>query len=122
VAGENMGYGHDHESAPLAIKGCGIAAGICESTNRNFFRNAIHIGLPVVECRGIKAGVKEGDELEVDLGGGIIKNLSTGETLRFPPFPDFLLEIIEAGGLYALIREKLSKGELPLYARVPPDA
>jgi 3-isopropylmalate/(R)-2-methylmalate dehydratase small subunit len=119
VAGENMGYGHDHESAPMSIKGCGVSAVICESTNRNFFRNSIHLGLPVIEFRGIKNKVKEGDELEVDLKEGIIKNLSTGKEIKFSPFPDFMLEIIDAGGLYPLIRKKLAEGDVPLYARVP---
>ena len=120
VAGENMGYGHDHESAPLAIKGCGVAAVICESTNRNFFRNSIHLGLPVIECPGIGSKVKEGNELELDLGTGMIRNLTTGEEIGFSPYPDFMLEIIDAGGLYPLIRDRLSEGDVPLYARVPP--
>jgi 3-isopropylmalate/(R)-2-methylmalate dehydratase small subunit len=119
IAGENMGYGHDHESAPMAIKGCGIASVICESTNRNFLRNSIHLGLPVIECKGIKGRVNEGDELEVDLGRGRIKNLTTGEDIDFSPFPEFMLEIIDAGGLYSLIRKKLAQGDVPLYARMP---
>jgi 3-isopropylmalate/(R)-2-methylmalate dehydratase small subunit len=120
VAGENMGYGHDHESGPLAIKGCGVSAVICESTNRNFLRNTIHIGVPVIEYRGIKNKVKQGDELEVNLKAGTIQNLTTGETMRFPPYPDFLLEIIDAGGLYPLLKNKMAEGDVPLYARVPP--
>jgi 3-isopropylmalate dehydratase small subunit len=120
IAGANMGYGHDHESAPLAIKGCGVSAVICESTNRNFLRNSIHIGVPVIELLGIKSKVSQGDELEVDLKAGTVKNLTTGETLKFAPYPDFLLEIIEAGGLYPLLREKLAKGDIPMYAQVPP--
>jgi 3-isopropylmalate/(R)-2-methylmalate dehydratase small subunit len=121
VAGKNMGYGHDHESGPLAIKGCGIAAVICESTNRNFFRNSIHLGLPVVECEASQGRINQGDRLEVDLGAGIIKNLTSVEELPFPAYPDFILEIIDAGGLYPLIRKKLSQGDVPLYARVPLD-
>ncbi len=120
VAGTNFGYGHDHESAPLSIKGCGVSAVICESTNRNFLRNSVHIGVPVIELPGIKSKVSQGDELEVDLRAGTLTNLTTGETLTFPPYPDFLLEIIEAGGLYPLLRELLPKGEVPLYARMPP--
>ncbi len=120
VAGINFGYGHDHESAPLSIKGCGVSAVICESTNRNFLRNSVHIGVPVIELPGIKKKVSQGDELEVDLKAGTVKNLTTGDTLKFDPYPDFLLEIIEGGGLYPLLREKLAKGEVPLYAQVPP--
>jgi len=119
IAGENMGYGHDHESAPLSIKGCGISAVICESTNRNFLRNSVHIGVPVIELPGIKSKVSQGDELEVNLKAGTVKNLTTGKTMKFVPYPDFLLEIIEAGGLYPLLREKLPKGEVPIYAQVP---
>ena len=120
IAGKNMGYGHDHESGPLAIKACGISAVICESTNRNFLRNTIHVGVPVIELPGIKSKVKQGDELEVNIKAGTIVNLSTGEKMSFAPYPDFLLEILEAGGLYPLLREKLPKGEVPLYARIPP--
>jgi 3-isopropylmalate/(R)-2-methylmalate dehydratase small subunit len=118
VAGKNMGYGHDHESAPMSIKGCGLAAVICESTNRNFLRNSIHIGLPVIECQGIKDIVKGGDEITVDLRSGMIDNISTGKTISFPPYPDFMMEIIDAGGLYPLIRHKLAEGDVPIYARV----
>jgi 3-isopropylmalate/(R)-2-methylmalate dehydratase small subunit len=120
IAGENFGYGHDHETAPLAIKGCGVAAVICECTNRNFLRNSVHIGVPVIELPGVKSQVSQGDELEVDLRAGTVKNLTTGKTMQFAPYPDFLLEIIEAGGLYPLLREKLAKGDVPMYARVPP--
>jgi 3-isopropylmalate/(R)-2-methylmalate dehydratase small subunit len=120
VSGANMGYGHDHESGPLAIKACGVSAVICESTNRNFLRNTIHVGVPVIELPGIRSKVNQGDELEVNLNSGIVKNLTTGETMKFDPYPDFLLEIIEAGGLYPLLREKLAKGDVPLYARTSP--
>jgi 3-isopropylmalate/(R)-2-methylmalate dehydratase small subunit len=120
VAGQNVGYGHDHESAPMAIKGCGIAAVICESTNRNFFRNSIHLGLPIIECPGVRSRIKEGEKLEVDLGAGRIKNLTSGDEIHFPSYPDFMLEIIDAVGIYPLIRKKRAKGDVPLYARVPP--
>lgn len=123
VAGENMGYGYGHnESGFLSIKGCGIAAVICESTNRIFFRNAIHAGLPVIELKGIKSKVKEGDEIEVDLRGGVIKNLTTGEELIFAPFPDFMLEIIDAGGVYPLIKKMLADGNVPIYLRDSPSS
>ena len=120
IAGENMGYGHDHESGPLAIKGCGVSAVICECTNRNFLRNSIHIGVPVIELPGIKNKVSQGDELEVDLKAGTVRNLTSGESMEFAPYPDFLLEIIDAGGLYPLLKEKMAKGDVPMYARVPP--
>jgi 3-isopropylmalate/(R)-2-methylmalate dehydratase small subunit len=118
VAGENIGYGHDHETAPQSIIGCGVAAVICESTNRNFLRNAIHVGLPVVECKGIRKKVKEGDMLELDLRAGTVINLTSGEELKFPPYPEFLLEIIEAGGIYPLLKQMIPKDEMPAYTRI----
>jgi len=120
IAGENMGYGHDHESGPLAIKACGVSAVICESTNRNFLHNTINIGVPVIELPGIKSQVSQGDRIEVDLRRGTLKNLTTGQSLKFAPYPEFLMEIIEADGLYPLLRKLLPKGQVPLYARVPP--
>jgi 3-isopropylmalate/(R)-2-methylmalate dehydratase small subunit len=116
IAGENMGYGYGHnESGFLSIKECGIAAVICESTNRIFFRNAVQAGLPVIELKGIKSKVKEGDELEVDLSLGLVKNLHTSEELYFSPYPDFMLEIIDAGGIYPLVKKMLTKGDIPIY-------
>jgi 3-isopropylmalate/(R)-2-methylmalate dehydratase small subunit len=120
IAGENMGYGHDHESGPLAIKACGVSAVICESTNRNFLHNTINVGVPVIELPGITNKVKQGDELEVDLKVGYVRNLTTGETIKFAPYPDFLLEIIEADGLYPLLKKLLPECKVPLYARIPP--
>ena len=117
IAGENMGYGHDHETAPISIKGAGVGGVICASTNRNFLRNAIHVGLPVIEYKNIKDHVTEGDILEVDLRSGTILNLTTDNELTFPPYPDFLIEIIEAGGLYTLLKNQIPKGEIPIYAR-----
>ena len=99
VVGSNMGCGHDHPGANIAIKQCGISCVIAESFDRNFFRNSIAIGLPIIEYKGIKQNAKEGDRLEVDLHAGKIKNLTSGKTLDFTPFPDFLLEILELGGI-----------------------
>jgi 3-isopropylmalate/(R)-2-methylmalate dehydratase small subunit len=112
VAGENMGYGHDHDYACTAIKGAGVAAVLCESTNGNFHRNSFHHGLPVVVCKGIKAKVKGGDDLEVDLAKGILKNLTTGDGLRFLPVPDFLLEMVDAGGIYPLLKKQIAEGKV----------
>ena len=99
VAGTNMGCGHDHFQANLAIKQCGIACVIAESFDRNFFRNSIAVGLPIVELKGINEFAKAGNELEVDLHAGTINNLTTGKALKFTPFPDFLQEILEVGGM-----------------------
>jgi 3-isopropylmalate/(R)-2-methylmalate dehydratase small subunit len=112
VAGSNMGCGHDHREANLSIKQSGISCVIAELFDRNFFRNSIHVGLPVIEYRGIKQKVKAGDELEVDLRAGEIKNLTTGAILRLTPFPDFLLEILEADGIDAYTDKLIAEGKI----------
>ena len=112
VAGSNMGCGHDHFQANLAIKQCGVSVVIAESFDRNFFRNSIGVGLPIVEYKGINNEVKEGDELEVDLHAGTIKNLSSGKTLKFKPFPDFLLDILEVGGMDPYADKLVAEGKV----------
>lgn len=112
VVGSNMGCGHDHFTANISIKQCGISCVIAESFDRNFFRNSIHIGLPIIEYGGIKQKAKEGDELEVDLRAGEIKNLTTGEALKLTPFPDFLLEILEAGGIEPHVNKLVAEGKV----------
>jgi 3-isopropylmalate/(R)-2-methylmalate dehydratase small subunit len=112
VVGTNMGCGHDHGGANSAIKQCGISCVIAESFDRNFFRNSIAIGLPIIEYKGIKQNVKEGDELEVDLHAGTIKNLTTGKSLKFTPFPDFLQEILELGGIRAYTDKLIAEGKV----------
>ena len=112
VAGSNMGCGHDHFQANLAIKQCGISVVIAESFDRNFFRNSIGVGLPIVEYKGINKEVKEGDELEVDLHAGIIKNLTSGKNLKFKPFPDFLQEILEVGGMDPYADKLVEEGKV----------
>jgi 3-isopropylmalate/(R)-2-methylmalate dehydratase small subunit len=112
VVGSNMGCGHDHSQANLSIRQCGISCVIAESFDRNFFRNSIHVGLPIIEYNGIKQKVKEGDELEVDLHAGEIKNLTTGEVLKFTPFPDFLLEILEADGIDSYTDKLVAEGKV----------
>ena len=107
-----MGYGHDHERASIAIKGAGVAAVICESTNGNFMRNSAWLGLPVVECPGVQKKVKQGDELELDLAAGTIKNLTTGAALSFDSYPDFLLDMIESGGLYPQLKKQVEAGKI----------
>ena len=96
VAGQNFGCGSSREHAPLAIKTAGISCVIAKSFARIFYRNAINIGLPIIVCDG---DFHTGDALEVDLAGGRIQNVTTGESYAFPPFPPFLQKIIEAGGL-----------------------
>jgi 3-isopropylmalate/(R)-2-methylmalate dehydratase small subunit len=105
VAGKNFGCGSSREHAPLALKGCGVAAVVAASFAAIFFRNAINIGLPFLELPDTGA-IEEGDLLEIDLSGGIIKNLSREETYKTAPFPDFLQEIVGEGGLMSYIKKK----------------
>ncbi|MBU0549814.1 MAG: 3-isopropylmalate dehydratase small subunit [Candidatus Omnitrophica bacterium] len=99
VAGKNFGCGSSREHAPLAIKGCGIKAVVAESFAAIFFRNAINIGLPFLECTNIDSIVRNNETLEINLKDGIIRNLSRGKMLKTHPFPEFLQDIIKAGGL-----------------------
>ena len=111
IGGHGFGYGHDHDHACMAIRGVGVAAVLCESTNSNFKRNAIHHGLPVVEAKGISEIVKTGDMLELSLPLGVISNQTNGKELRFTPYPDFILEILDAGNLYAQLEKNVKAGE-----------
>ncbi|MEM2101926.1 MAG: 3-isopropylmalate dehydratase small subunit [Candidatus Bathyarchaeia archaeon] len=98
VAGKNFGSGSSREIAPLLLKRLGVGAVVAESFARIFFRNAINIGLPVIECKGIAEKIKDGDVLEINLETGEIKNVSRKENYAGTRLPKFLLEIIEAGG------------------------
>ncbi|MEW5759457.1 MAG: 3-isopropylmalate dehydratase small subunit [Candidatus Thermoplasmatota archaeon] len=108
VAGENFGCGSSREHAPLAIKSAGISAIVANSFARIFFRNAINIGLAVVECKGIYEETEEGDIIEVDVKAG--KIMVHGKTFNAIPYPKIVLDILEAGGLI----EKLKKAMLSL--------
>ncbi len=112
VGGDGFGYGHDHDHACMSLRGAGVAAVLCETTNSNFMRNAVHHGLPVVEVSGIMKSTTTGDELEVDLAQGVVRNLTNGKQLYFVPYPDFLLQIIQAGGLYKQLEAKVKAGTL----------
>jgi 3-isopropylmalate/(R)-2-methylmalate dehydratase small subunit len=105
VAGKNFGCGSSREHAPLAIKGCGIQAVIAKSFAGIFFRNAINIGLPFLESAEVD-GIQEGDLLEIDLSNGIIKNLTQNKSYSAQAFPEFLQEIIMAGGLMPWVTRK----------------
>ena len=115
IAGENMGCGHDHVDGPLAIKGCGISAVIAESLHDWFFRNSVLIGLPVIQHKGIKKKVKQGDELELDYEVGRLTNLTTTETFSFRPLPPWLLEIMETGDLWSYVKKKIDTNSLDTY-------
>ncbi len=108
VAGANFGSGSSREHAPIAIKASGVSCVIAENYARIFYRNAFNIGLPILECPEAVAAVRRGDRLEVELERGVIRNLTTDETFHAQPIPDFMLEIIRAGGLVPYTRERLS--------------
>ena len=105
VAGRNFGCGSSREHAPRALKGCGIAAVVALSFAGIFFRNAINVGLPFLELEDVEK-IAEGDELEIDLGSGIIKNLTKDEVYKTQAFPEFLQEIVKHNGLMSWIKSK----------------
>ena len=107
VAGENFGCGSSREHAPLAIKASKIRAVIAKSFARIFFRNAINIGLVIVENDKLPDETKKGDKLELDLDGGIIKNLTTGKEYTFAPYPKEIQELVKAGGLVNYTKQKM---------------
>ena len=98
VAGENFGCGSSREHAPIAIKAAGIAAVIAPTFARIFYRNAFNMGLPIFELKE-SAEIKEGDEISIDMNAGTITNKSTSKTYTFTPIPEFMQELIDAGGL-----------------------
>ena len=110
VAGSNFGCGSSREQAPLAIKHLGIAAILAPSFARIFFRNAINLALPVLECPEIHAKVKAGDTIEVDMGRGEVRTAS-GEIVMFKALPPNVLEILEAGGLVPKLKKELAAGK-----------
>ena len=109
VAGRNFGSGSSREHAPIAIKYAGVPVVVAKSFARIFFRNAINIGLPIAEAPEAVDEINPGDELEVDLESGIIRNLTTGKEYKATKFPEELQAILRAGGLMEYAKEKLSK-------------
>lgn len=105
VAGKNFGCGSSREHAPLAIKGCGISAVIAQSFAAIFFRNAINIGLPFLELADVDK-ISDGDLVEIDLSGGIIKNLSKDQAYKTQAFPEFLQQIVESSGLINWVKKR----------------
>ena len=105
VAGWNFGCGSSREHAPLVIKTCGTGCVIAKSFARIFYRNAINIGLPILECETAAEEIQAGDQVSVDFDTGIITDVTTGKTYQAEPFPAFIQNIIKKGGLLASLKE-----------------
>ena len=106
VGGENFGCGSSREHAPVAIKASGISCVIAKSFARIFYRNAINIGLPILECEAAANGIDAGDEVEVNFDTGVITDVTKGESWQAAAFPPFIQNIIKAGGLLKSLKER----------------
>lgn len=107
VAGENFGCGSSREHAPLAIKRAGVSCVVARSFARIFYRNAINVGLPILESPAAAEEAESGHQLEIDLESGRIRNLTTGAVYQAEPYPSFMMEILDAGGLVQYTRRRL---------------
>ena len=104
VAGVNFGCGSSREHAPIAIKASGVSCVIAKNFARIFYRNALNIGLPILECPEAGEEIRNGDEVAVDFDSGVITNLTTGKSYKAEPFPPFIQNIIQKGGLLASLK------------------
>ena len=113
VAGANFGCGSSREHAPIAIKASGVSCVVASSYARIFYRNAINIGLPILECpdASVPGAVNKGDEMEIDLASGEITNKTNGKTFKAAPAPEFLQSLFAAGGLVPYVRERLERAK-----------
>jgi 3-isopropylmalate/(R)-2-methylmalate dehydratase small subunit len=109
VGGSNFGCGSSREIAPIAIRGAGISCVIAGSYARIFFRNAINLGYPILQSPEAAEAVEQGDELEVDLEEGVIRNFTRGDEYRAEPFPEFMAELMKMGGLVPWVRRRLEE-------------
>jgi 3-isopropylmalate/(R)-2-methylmalate dehydratase small subunit len=107
VAGTNFGCGSSREHAPLAIKSSGVSCVIASSFARIFYRNSINIGLPILEMKDAPKKISAGDQIEVDLQKGTVRNISSDKVYHSEPFPPFMQEIINAGGLVNRVKKQL---------------
>ncbi|NOY52871.1 MAG: 3-isopropylmalate dehydratase small subunit [Deltaproteobacteria bacterium] len=107
VAEKNFGCGSSREHAPIAIKAAGVSAVIAKSFARIFYRNAFNMGLPIFESEEAVAGISEGDEIEVEMETGVIRNRTTGREFASVSVPPFMQELIAAGGLMAYVKQKI---------------
>lgn len=113
VAADNFGCGSSREHAPIAIKASGVSCVIARTFARIFYRNAINIGLPILECPEAADAISAGDEVEVDAATGIITDVTTGQSFEARPFPEFMQNLIASGGLIAYARDKVKSGGGP---------
>ena len=104
IAGLNFGCGSSREHAPIAIKAAGVSCVIAKNFARIFYRNAINIGLAILECPAASEGISEGDQVSVDFDSGVITNVTKNETYQAEPFPPFIKDMIEKGGLMASLK------------------
>jgi 3-isopropylmalate/(R)-2-methylmalate dehydratase small subunit len=111
VAGENFGCGSSREHAPQALRAIGVGAVVADSFARIYFRNSINLGVPTVEAKGVRAIFETGDTARIAMRGGTITNVRTGASVRFPPLPHHLLELLEVGGLVPKVRQELEARE-----------
>lgn len=109
-AGKNFGCGSSREHAPISIKAAGVSCVVAKSYARIFYRNAFNIGLPILECPEAVDEVKEGDTISVDAATGKIVNLSTGKEYQAVAIPEFMSQIIDAGGLISYVKGRVNKG------------
>ncbi len=107
VGGENFGCGSSREHAPVALQGAGVACVVGRSFARIFFRNAINTGLPIVECPQAVDAIETGDEVEIDIAAGTIRKVGTDQSFAIEPFPEAIREIIDAGGLMSLVKQRM---------------
>ncbi len=110
VAEENFGSGSSREHAPIALKAAGVSAVIASSFARIFYRNSVNIGLPILECSRAVEDIQMGDLLQVSLEEGTITNTRSGKTFKAVPYPDFMREIIEKGGLEGYVKSRIASG------------
>jgi 3-isopropylmalate/(R)-2-methylmalate dehydratase small subunit len=107
VAGANFGCGSSREHAPVALKGSGVSAVVASSFARIFFRNAINTGLPIVTCPEAVAASDAGDEIEVDVAAGLVRNVTKNKTYEAEPLPDFIMDIVRRGGLVEWVKSRV---------------
>jgi 3-isopropylmalate/(R)-2-methylmalate dehydratase small subunit len=111
VAGINFGMGSSAEDAPRSLRDAGIAAVLAESISNIYLRTLINLGLPAIECPGISTLVEEGEDIEVDVESGSVRNLISGASLAFPPFSDHTIAILDKGGLIPYLKSSLAGQE-----------